>query len=338
MSFWEKNLAQKYKELNNSFTKHMIFHLGVEGGFFSEYNNMILAMLYCLDNSIRFTLYSSDANFGYHEGWTDFFLPFCQEDKNHYHSRYNSRRPLHLNKISNIQIINFVYNRMFNPLIKKMSRVQNRVVRRRYFPESRTSYFTYELWDRFHSVDMEKVPYVIPALGIKGDITDAGKVLIDLTWRYQPVVEQQIDQIITAVALREPYVGFHIRAGDKFVEHELKQIHTYIEKAETLISLRTAFVLTDDYRIFMELKGQYPTWKFYTLCDEGSTGYYHNAFSKEDKTYKRDQHIKLFASVDMLSKAELFIGTFNSNVGMFLGMRLEKNKCFGIDFDKWRIW
>ena len=43
----------------------MIFHLGIDAGFFTEYTYMLHAMLYCLQHKIQFKLYSDDANFGW---------------------------------------------------------------------------------------------------------------------------------------------------------------------------------------------------------------------------------------------------------------------------------
>ena len=57
----------------------MIFHLGIDAGFFTEYTYMLHAMLYCLQHKIQFKLYSDDANFGWEKGWTDCFVPFCEE-------------------------------------------------------------------------------------------------------------------------------------------------------------------------------------------------------------------------------------------------------------------
>lgn len=56
----------------------MIFHLGIDAGFFTEYTYMLHAMLYCLQHKIQFKLYSDDANFGWEKGWTDCFVPFCE--------------------------------------------------------------------------------------------------------------------------------------------------------------------------------------------------------------------------------------------------------------------
>ena len=61
--------TKKYFEINNSFSQKLVYHLGSEAGFFSEYNNMILAMLYCLKHKIKFVLYSKDANFGFEKGY-----------------------------------------------------------------------------------------------------------------------------------------------------------------------------------------------------------------------------------------------------------------------------
>lgn len=46
----------------------MIFHLGIDAGFFTEYTYMLHAMLYCLQHKIQFKLYSDDANFGWEKG------------------------------------------------------------------------------------------------------------------------------------------------------------------------------------------------------------------------------------------------------------------------------
>lgn len=46
------NDVNNYIRLNNSFDKSVIFRLGISGGFFSEYNNMLVCMLYCMQHKI----------------------------------------------------------------------------------------------------------------------------------------------------------------------------------------------------------------------------------------------------------------------------------------------
>lgn len=44
---------ERYQALNRTFRKELIFHLGSDAGFYSEFNNMILAIIYCLQYHIN---------------------------------------------------------------------------------------------------------------------------------------------------------------------------------------------------------------------------------------------------------------------------------------------
>lgn len=326
-------------KINESFKKRtFVFHIGIDGGFFSEYNNMILAMLYCLKHRIRFSLFSKDANFGFEKGWSDFFHSFGIEENNLHHSKYNRRMPFTFRLSSNNSISNVMYNYFIGPVSKMKYLLNEKLFKIAYFGGINKVLFTHELWNSFHSSTMQNDYYKIPELGINGDLRDACKILLDITWSYQPEIEKKIERIITNLYLPKRFVGLHIRGGDKYLEFEFQEIGSYIHKAETLTSCKTAFVLTDDYRIIDQLNQYYPHWEFFTLCNNESKGYYHKSFSEKDKIFKRDQHINLFASVDILARSELFVGTFNSNVGMYLGIRMQQHKCFGVDFDSWLIW
>ncbi len=49
------DLATRYHLLNRSFKKKtMIYHIGIDAGFFTEYTYMLHAMLYCLQHKIQF--------------------------------------------------------------------------------------------------------------------------------------------------------------------------------------------------------------------------------------------------------------------------------------------
>lgn len=84
-------LKEAYQKVNEKFESVLVFHVGESAGFFSEYNCMILVMLYCLQHKIQFKLYSRDANFGYEKGWTDFFESFCKEEDSRWHHWINMR-------------------------------------------------------------------------------------------------------------------------------------------------------------------------------------------------------------------------------------------------------
>ncbi len=329
---------ENYISLNASFRKKMVFNLGVEAGFYSEYNNMILGMLYCLQNKISFNLYSANANFRIDKGWTDYFLPFCEEESNKRHARYNLRRPnyrgrnhqgyydLPLVKRLEISVKNAV-----DPLREKMLRYF-------YFRSSKpTNYFTHQLWDQFHSFDFQQRYFNIPELNIDGDIQQACSVLVNMTMRFNEDTRKQISTVVALLHLPGDYLGFHIRRGDKILEYDHSDVAEYISKAASLSSLRTAFILTDDYQIIREVKKDYPEWTVYTFCEDSEQGYDHKAFVKMTAERKRDKMVKLFASMEILASAKFFIGTYSSNPGMFLGMRMAKEKVHGVDFDSWRI-
>lgn len=311
-------LQGKYKELNNSFKKTLVFHIGVQAGFFSEYNNMILTMLYCLNNRIKFVLCSDDANFSYSKGWTDYFLPFCEEVPSKFHHEYNLRTDqIEDKKLSFMERMHIRYFKFRNGI----------------------TYLTQDVFLPYVRVmeQYENARYYIPELGIDGDLNQACKVLLEITWRYNDDVKNYIDRKVSKIEIREPYVGFHMRDGDKSVEVDIIDPDVYIAKAEGLSDVRKAFVLTDNYRVMEELQEKHSEWKFYTFCEESERGYVHDDFHKNNKDFVRDGHLKLFSSIEILSKSELFVGTFSSNPAMFIGMRMPLDKCVGVDFEKWRM-
>ena len=88
----EKLDIGSYRRVNASFRKRMVYRIGVDCGFFVEMNYMVNAILYCLTHRIRFQLYSENANFGTGIGWTEYFLPFCEEVHEKFHKKYNFHR------------------------------------------------------------------------------------------------------------------------------------------------------------------------------------------------------------------------------------------------------
>ena len=101
----------RYQCFNSSLRYRFIYRLGGSTGFFSEYNNMVLAIHYCLINKIQFVLESEDANFSSGEGWREFFLPFCKEIKNKWLHKYNYRiKPVYHNRFVIMCIKGFIQN------------------------------------------------------------------------------------------------------------------------------------------------------------------------------------------------------------------------------------
>jgi hypothetical protein len=299
---------------------------------------MILAMIFCLDNKIKFTISSFNANFKFKNGWKDYFIPFCDDYNDSLLIKYNKRMPFKYKRKFSGKFEYMLRDKILLPLKNVLAKIKIYFLKNLFLKKYTPFYFTFELWDSFHDNNLNKKLYNFKKLNIDGDLRDVARQFIKLTWQYNLEVSTEINNIIQSLLLPPLYIGFHIRGGDKYLEYEQQEIKKYILKAESLSSIRIGFVLTDDYTLFDELQNKFTNWQFYTLCDVNSRGYFHDQYKNESLEKKRFDHLKLFASVDILSNSEYFIGTWNSNVGMYLGMRMDKKKCYGIDFNEWKIW
>lgn len=306
-------LLRNYTELNNSFKKNITFHLGAEAGFFSEFNNMVLAMIYCLDNQIKFSLYSKKGNFSYANGWTDFFLPFCDETTFFLHSRYNRRA---------------YQMRNAHPLPPKFLKTL-----------TGDDYLTQDIWDHFRTEKFANQRFTIPELKLKdASLLEASQIIIRMIWHYNSTSALIVERFRKSINLPLKYLSLHIRAGDKIKEANTYSIEEYMEKAAGLSPERSAFILTDNFLIIEELKKSFSNWDFQTLCTPAERGYDHSEFIKLDNRQKYLQHLKLFASMDICAESETFIGTYSSNPGGFMGMRIGEEKCACLDYNSWVLW
>lgn len=307
------DLLKNYIKLNNSFEDKTTFHFGAQAGFFSEFNNMVLAILFCLNNEIKFSLYSRKGNFALSKGWNDFFTPFCNETSFFLHKKYNRRGYQIKDKTA------------LAPTFLKLL--------------VGDKYLTQDIWDSFRSEDFSRTKFNIPELKLKdSSLLDAAKTIISIIWQYEPVSLKLVQGYKSTVKLPEKFISIHIRAGDKTLEANTFSPHQYMEKANNLKLCKKAFVLTDDYTVIEELQLSYRDWEIITLCSPSERGYVHSEFTKLNKYQKYLQHLKLFASLDICAESDKFIGTYSSNPGMFMGMRLGEVKCACVDYDSWKLW
>lgn len=305
------DLLTKYKVLNNSFKKKYIFHIGASAGFYSELCNMIFAILYCLKYEYKFILYSKDANFSYRSGWNDFFVPFCKESTFFIHKYYNTRN--------------------YKPTIKKRHLFLWKVYR--YL--NRETLLTYELWDKFFCENFDKEFFDIPQLSIYGNLREASVIIAKMLYKFNDKTLKEISFYINTISIRNEYTSMQIRRGDKITECSLLPIKDYFDVANKLSANKNLFILTDDYRVINEVQDTYSNWQITTLATPDEDGYDHEKFTKICRKEKKQKLIKLFSSIEIIRNSQLFIGTYTTNVGLFLGIVMPLNKIVSVQKKEW---
>lgn len=308
---------EKYKSLNNSFKSELVFNLGATSGFYSEFNNMVMAMAYCLNMHIRFVLSSENANFRYEKGWEDFFVPFCEERNGTFYKKYNLRdRNPFFEMGGFFQKLSYFSWRMFH----------------------RHTYLTHDIFSDIRSVSFVRSRFNCPELGIENmDLRHICREIIDMIYLFNAPTRKEVDLLTEKVGLPDSYIGIHVRGGDKSTETDIVDCSEYMNLVkEKGKGIKNIFVSTDDYTVFEYLTANYKDYKFYTLTSESERGYYYDSFVKRTSEDKKSDMIKLFASIELLRKSDVFIGTFSSNMGMFIGMC--KDEAYGVDYGEWIVW
>lgn len=303
------------------FKRELIFHIGQDAGFYSEFNNMVLAIIYCIHQEIKFRLFSADANFSVRKGWEDYFLPFCPDTRCRIHTYVNYRyaEPYKSRRIILVRIYKGIF---------------------------RHSFLTFELWDKIRDLAFDldeshltdnQLPENRAINGKVRYIQTVAPEIISGIYRFNALAGEEVKKRKESISFTGEYIGFHMRAGDKIREHQLPELSSYIEKANRISDIRAGFIYTDDYRLFRKVCEKYPDWYFQTLTGQEQKGYVHEDFLALGPEQKRKRMIEMFASVELLSEARYIVCTYSSNIGMFLGMR-HPEKVHGVDFDTFRVW
>ena len=185
-----EDLRIAYRKLNESYKAVLVFHIGESAGFFSEYNCMILTMLYCLQHQIQFRLYSKDANFGYEKGWNDYFMSFCKEENSSWYHKINMRPSgswKNVLRVKSINLVKWKLKRVFYSIVAK--------IWKQFHPNL---FLTQDIWTKALSKEQIYKTYKIPELGINGNISEACNVLVKITWMYREDIKNSIYAYIQA--------------------------------------------------------------------------------------------------------------------------------------------
>ena len=304
-----------YNKLNNSFKKEYIFHVGAEGGLYSEINNMIFAVLYCLKYQYKFKLYSKDANFGFKNGWEDYFLPFCEETKFFGHHYFNKRTtpPVFSNKQKKYKILYGAYRFFF-----------------------KNTSLTFDLWNKFLSYKFNDEHFDIPQLGINGNLNQACNRMIEIIYQFNPTIKKEVDRYKVEIHLPEEYIAFQIRRGDKNFEKEYFPLENQFDYLNEHCKTKNLFILADDYCSIIEASRKYPHYNIFTLTELSDSGYIHANFIKLGHQNRKEKLIRLLASIEIMRQSKLILGVLIANTELFLGMA-EPKKMVLLDEQEWGI-
>lgn len=298
-----------YQQVNESYSRRMVYHVGVDCGFFVEMNYMVNAMIYCLAHRIQFQLYSEDANFGTGVGWTEYFMPFCEEVHERFHHKYNFHRLPSWRRILELCRI----QKSLGPVAWKIKKTLKTFIGRM------VAYRTYGEKVLF-AQDVPNEPEqwcVVPQLGIDGDYMSTFALLARMVWRLHPDMQQQEDTYKTTLSLPLIYSGVQIRGGDKITETQLIDGKNLIQRLN-LHDGDSLFILTDDYRHFSQARKDFPRLRLFTLCHEDETGYHHKQFCHENARSKKNAISRLVISVDLLLASTSFIGSITTGPSVFI--------------------
>ena len=297
-----------YRRVNEAFHRRMVYHVGVDCGFFVEMNYMVNAMLYCLAHHIRFQLYSENANFGTGVGWTEYFLPFCEEVHEPFHKKYNFHRLPAWRRILKV----CRQQKALGPLVWKLKSFPKTMMGRL------MAFGIYKAYVQFaQDVSDPEQYYNIPELGINGSYYEAYGLLARMVWRLQPEILHYETIYKEKLALPSLYDGVHIRGGDKMMETTLISGKHIMEVLHPKTGA-CVFILTDDYRQYQELQANYPNIRLLTLCRPEERGYLHKAFSHKSPQSRQEAIIRLIISVDLLFGSRSFVGSITTGPSVFV--------------------
>lgn len=276
----------------------MIYHLGVDAGFFSEYRSMIDAMVFCRRKGIRFTLYSKDANFAFEKGWTDYFEPFCEENGWDALARLNRRNP---------------------PSLRRILRENPRNVK--WWLKARLGFAAAHIIAFFRYGGRVYLNDDV-RLERDGNYLNEFREIAAGTFHLNPETEKACREMTAALGLPGIYTGCQIRAGDKTMESGLLSPSSYLEYIIEHGLPKDVFVLTDDYRCFECLEGK--GLRLFTLCGQEERGYVNRDFISATKEVKKATITRLLANISVLRRADHFVGTVTTNPCLFLLATREK--------------
>ncbi len=323
-----QELTEKYKQLNASYKNVLVWHTGVDAGFFAEYTAMLHAMLYCLEHRLQFRLYSDGANYGYEKGWEDYFLPFCPQDHHGFHRKYN------LYALSS-------WRKLWQRPAKERRRLIGWKLKLalKHAIGNVLSFCTYGHRVRLsHHVQFTlNRHFCIPELEIDGDYFHAFSKMVDITWHFNEATAEECHRLTASLRMGPNAAGCQIRGGDKVTETALLPPEHYVDIIRcTVPAGHDIFVLTDDYALFRQARTLAPEYTWHTLCSPEEAGYINSSFIRTGGEIKRQQMTRFLTSMQILRSTSPFFGSVTPGPSLFI-LKLSYPNAHAVDCSAARL-
>ena len=301
-------------------------------GFFSELNNMLLAILYCRMLDKEFVLSSRYAIVFHDRGWRDFFEPFCAEtdsrilhflDSRPLGSSGGLRSRLHaIDRYVRRSLLTHVVRPLFYPGVDVLC----------------------QHWDALRA----QVPApsdagpaaVVPAPQPRDGqpdpcpLREALRTINREVWHFNDATAGSVETTIGRLALTPLYGALHIRRGDMCDAVQPIDELRYIERLEQVACLQDVYVATDDYRCVEVIRRLRPAWRVSSLCPKTMRGYFPEDFDRLPADERRCRTLLLLTETEIMRRAHVFVGTYSSGIGTYQGIARDRHT-YGVDCAQW---
>lgn len=266
---------------------------------------MIFAMLFCMENKLQFVMTDKNANFASYSNapWEEFFEPFCVINRDKIHARYNQRNKItRKNKKLKIALYKLLHG---------------------------VKYFTQDIFYKVYPDYYDK-EIILDKLDIKGNTFEVIKPFAEMVWTFKPSIKEKMQNVLKEMHLPSKYAAIQMRRGDKVTIWGTitASAQQYMEELKKLTDIKDVLLLCDDYDDVKYLMDNYPEYRFYTICKPDEHGYCNDTFQALEPEKKKERFIELFATVDAMLRADLFLGTSIANPQLFLKMIMPPEKFF----------
>ncbi|CAN0067173.1 unnamed protein product [Pylaiella littoralis] len=194
------------------------------------------------------------------------------------------------------------------------------------------------------------------------DTYGASAVMVRYFWNnltpwLEEDIENALDRPEVDVFREKPYVGFHVRRGDKVAEGEAEKVETkeYLSAAAEYLEgqgangakeIRAIWVASTDPNVIKEVRALAREY-FPNVHDEAivwaSGGQDGRKIATHSKFEEYSGFVMLFADLKMLSASRVFVGTFSSNVARLVALLREgvhghqRDSCISLDRQEYGV-